>query len=80
METLKWDELKTRRNDHVAKLVNKCIKGHSPQFFKNYFTYNRTVSGRSARQCNELHRPLAERKLPKDLFIIMAVPFLIVTL
>ena len=44
MEALKCQDLKTRSNDNIAKLVKKCIKDHCPQFFKNYSTYNRTVT------------------------------------
>ena len=68
MEALKWEDLKTRRDDNIANLVKKCIKGHCPQFFKNYFTYNRTVSGRSTRQANKLHPPLVRTEVAKRSF------------
>ena len=33
MNALKREELKTRRDNHIAKLVKKCIKDHYPQFY-----------------------------------------------
>ena len=50
---LKWPELQSRRDEHTFKLVNKCISGNCPQFFKQYFNFNNTRT----RQRNLLHLP-----------------------
>ncbi len=34
LESLKWDSLDIRRNEHIVKLVNKCLKGYIPQYLK----------------------------------------------
>ena len=50
---LKWPELQSRRDERTFKLVNKCISGNCPQFFKQYFNFNNTRT----RQRNLLHLP-----------------------
>ena len=35
----KWPELQSRRDKHTFKLVNKCISGNCPQFFKAIFQF-----------------------------------------
>ena len=50
---LKWPELQSRRDEHTFKLVNKCISGNCPQFFKQYFNFNNART----RQRNLLHLP-----------------------
>ena len=57
LEYLKWDSLELRRDLHVFKLVKKCLLGKSPQFFKNYFVFNRDILQRTTRQSNKLHLP-----------------------
>ena len=36
---LKWPELQSRTDKHTFKLVNKCISGNFPQFFKAIFQF-----------------------------------------
>ena len=43
MEALKWQSLRTRRNDHIFKLVRKCLDGRCPQYFKNCFVFNKYI-------------------------------------
>ena len=57
MEALKWPSLRTRRDDHILKLVRKCIDSHCPQYFHNYFVFNKYICTRSTRQSNLLHLP-----------------------
>ena len=73
LEYLKWPSLVTRRENDVNKLVKRCIKGQCPQFFKNYFTFNRSVHNRKLRQMNKLHLPRVRIDIAKTYFIIMAV-------
>ena len=47
LEGLKWGNLYNRRNEHILKLVNKCLKGCTPQHFKQYFTYNLDIMTRT---------------------------------
>ena len=80
MEYLKWPSLETRRENHVNKLVKRCIKGQCPQFFKNYFTFNRSVHNRTTRQMNKLHLPRVRTDIAKNsgiLLLIMAAKLLI---
>ena len=56
LKYLKWPSLVIRRRNPVYKLVKRCIKGQCPQFFKNYFTFNRSVYNQTTRQMNMLHR------------------------
>ena len=36
---LTWLELQSREDKHTFKLVNKCISGNCPQFFKEIFQF-----------------------------------------
>ena len=38
LQRLGWELLHVRREKHVLKLVQKCINGNVPEYFKNYFT------------------------------------------
>ena len=73
---IKWPELQSRRDEHTFKLVNKCISGNCPQFFKQYFNFNNTRT----RQRNLLHLPRVRTEQPRNLFIIMYVLFIKVKL
>ena len=33
MKALKWLSLRSRRDEHILKLVRKCIQGRCPQYF-----------------------------------------------
>ena len=55
MEALKWPNLRSRRDEHILKLVRKCMDGRCPQYFKNYFVFNKDIFARSTRQSNLLH-------------------------
>ena len=37
MKVLKWPSLRSRRDEHILKLVRKCINDLCPQYIKNYF-------------------------------------------
>ena len=50
MKALKWPSLRSRRDEHILKLVRKCIHGWCPQYFKNYFVFNKGICARSTRQ------------------------------
>ena len=54
MEALKWPSLRSRRDEHILKLVSKCMDGRCPQYFKNYFVFNKDICARSTRQSNLL--------------------------
>ena len=68
LESLKWGNLYNRRNEHILKLVNKCLKGCTPQHFKQYFTYNRDIMTRTTRQSNLLHLPRVRLEATKKSF------------
>ena len=68
MKALKWPSLRSRRDEHILKLVMRCIHGRCPQYFKN-------VQPARAISCI---CPLEEQKWPRDAFITMEVWFLIV--
>ena len=68
LKQLKWPTLKLRREEHTFNLVNKCIKGHCPQYFNNYFTLNNKCHSRSTRQSNFLHLPKVRTETAKKSF------------
>ena len=68
LDYLKWPPLVNRRESHVNELVKRCIKGHCPRFFKNYFTFNSSVRNRITRQTNMLHLPRVRTDLAKNSF------------
>ena len=35
--SLGWDTLTRRRENHIVKLVDKCLKGMAPSYFSRYF-------------------------------------------
>ena len=39
--SLGWDTLTRRRENHIVKLVEKCLKGKAPSYFSNYFQLKR---------------------------------------
>ena len=39
--SLGWDTLTRRRENHIVKLVEKCLKGTAPSYFSKYFQLKR---------------------------------------
>jgi len=39
--SLGWDTLNRRRENHIVKLVEKCLKGMAPSYFSTYFQLKR---------------------------------------
>ena len=39
--SLGWDTLTRRREKHIVKLVDKCLKGMAPSYFSRYFKLKR---------------------------------------
>ena len=39
--SLGWDTLTRRRENHIVKLVEKCLKGMAPSYFSEYFQLKR---------------------------------------
>ena len=65
MKALKWPSLRSRRDEHILKLVRKCIHGRCPQCFKNYFVFNKDICARLTRQSNLLHLPAIRTEVAK---------------
>ena len=57
MKALKRSSLRSRHDEHILKLVRKCLQGRCPQYFKNYFAFNKDIRTRLTRQSNLLHLP-----------------------
>ena len=68
MKALKWPSLSSSRDKNILKLVRKCIHGRCPQYFKNYFVFNKDICGRSSRQSNLLHLPAIRTEVAKRFF------------
>ena len=68
LEHLQWSALADRRDMHVYKLVNKCLKENVPQFLINYFTFNRDRVSRRTRQSNLLYVPKVKLEGTKKSF------------
>ena len=62
MKALKWLSLRSRRDEHILKLVRKFIHGRCPQYFKNYFVFNKDICARSTHQSNLLYQCLPEQQ------------------
>ena len=71
MDNLKWPALEHRRRKHILNLVKKCSRGHCPQYFNNYFTFNKEIHSRTTRQKNLLHLPRVRLEVAKKHFIFM---------
>ena len=79
MKAFKWPSLRSgRRDEHILKLVRKCIHGRFPQYFKKYFVFNKDICARSTRQSNLLHLAAIRTEVAKRSFTTMEVWFLIV--
>ena len=63
-----YDTLELRRNNHVYSLAKKCIYGHVPHFFKNYFVFNKDIVRKKTRQSNMLHLPKVRTESAKKSF------------
>ena len=68
MKALKWPSLRSRLDEHILKLVRKCIHDRCPQYFKNYFVFNKDIWARSTRQSNLLHLPAIRKEVAKRSF------------
>ena len=68
MKALKWPSLSSSRDEHILRLVRKCIHGRCPQYFKNYFIFNKDICARSTRQSNLLHLPAIRTEVAKGSF------------
>ena len=68
LERLRWTTLVERRDAHVCKLVNKCLKGIVPQFLIDYFKFNRDTISRCTRQSNQLYVPRLKLEATKKSF------------
>ena len=67
-KALKWSSLRSRRDEHILKLVRKCIHCRCPQYFKNYFVFNKDICARSTRQSNLLHLPARRTEVAERSF------------
>ena len=68
LQSLAMESLENRRKKHVYRSVIKCMNGKFPQFFINYFNYNRDITGRQTRQSNLLHLPRVRTEAAKKSF------------
>ena len=68
IDFLKWPTLEERRRKLVFKLVKKCLSGHCPQYFKEYFKRNSAIHARATRQSNFLHPPAVRTEIAKRSF------------
>ena len=70
-QSLAMESLENRRKKHVYHSVTKCMNGKFPQFFINYFNYNRDITGRQAHQSNLLHLPRVRTEAAKKSFFLL---------
>ena len=66
MKALKWPSLSSSRDEHILKLVRKCIHGRCPQYFCP--CYNKDICARSTGQSNPLHLPAIRTEVAKRSF------------
>ena len=60
--------LEKRRKSHVCSLVKKCLSNRCPQFFMNYFNYNRDILPRKTRSSDKLRLPTVRLECTKKAF------------
>ena len=60
--------LEKRRKSHVCNLVKKCLSNRCPQFFMNYFNYNRDILPRKTRSSDKLRLPTVRLECTKKAF------------
>ena len=60
--------LEKRRGSHVCNLVKKCLSNRCPQFFMNYFNYNRDILPRKTRSSDKLRLPTVRLECTKKAF------------
>ena len=63
INVLKWRTFEERRRKSVFKLVEKCLQGQCPQYFKQYFKRNNAIHTRATRQGNLLHPPAVRTEI-----------------
>ena len=70
LKALKWPSLRSRRDEHILNLVWEMYTwpGQWPQYFKNYFVFNKDICVRSTRQSNLLHLPAMRTEVAKRSF------------
>lgn len=68
LNDMRWETLKNRTEQHVFKLVKKCVNGTVPQFLTNYFSFNRQVKVRTTRQGNFLYLTKVRTEMAKKSF------------
>ena len=56
------------RDEHICKLVRNCIDGRCPQYFKNYFAFNKDICKRLTRKSNLLHLPAVRTEIGRRSF------------
>ena len=54
-----------KQSKHTLSLVNKSINGQCPQFFKNYFTFNKHLDSCDTRQKNLIPLPSVRTEIAK---------------
>ena len=68
LNLLGYVTLEKRRESHVCNLVKKCLSNCCPQFFMNYFNYNRDILPRKTRSSNKLRLPTVRLECTKKAF------------
>ena len=68
MKALKWPSLRSRRDEHILKLVRKCLHVRCPQYFKTTFFFNKDICAHSTPQSNLLHLPAIRKEVTKRSF------------
>ena len=67
-KALEWPRLWSRCDELIQKCVRKCIHGRCPQYFKNYFVFNKDICACSTRQSNLMHLPTIRTEAAKGSF------------
>ena len=55
MDILERPTLDEQRQNYILNLVNRCLKGSFPQYFKHYFKRNNVIHAHATRQSNYLY-------------------------
>ena len=72
LNLLGYVTLEKRRESHVCNLVKKCLSNSCPQFFMNYFNYNRDILPRKTRSSDKLRLPTVRLEYTKKAFFYYA--------
>ena len=77
--SLGWDTLARRRENHIVKLVEECLKGTAPSYFSKYFQLKRhDIHDYDIRKKNKLVIDRVKLESTKRTFFFIKGPIILI--